>query len=152
VTARSAGGLRTGTATFPLTVTPPVGGDVESSPAGIQCGAGATLCSASFPVNTQVQLTATPMAGYAFVRWEGDCATVEILVCVVTVDNATTVAVVFVQVTPKCKCKDLSVTAPKREFGDSEGIRPGLTLTRFFFSINWKLRCTAAQARRAKAR
>jgi hypothetical protein len=131
--------------TFPVVVTPPVGGMVASSPGGISCGGAATtLCSANFTANTQVQLTATPMAGYRFVRWEGDCATVEILVCVVQVNKAISVAVVFVKVTPKCKCKDLTVTAPKREFGSAEGRRSdGSSLTRFFLSLDWRLRCTA---------
>jgi hypothetical protein len=136
---------------FPLTVTPPVGGNIVSSPAGIQCGGGATtLCSANFLANSTVQLTATPMAGYAFVRWEGDCATVEILVCVVVVNKATVVAAVFVKVTPKCKCKDLTVTAPKREFGSAEGVSAERTLTRFFFSLDWKLRCTAGTGKTCK--
>src|SRR5258708_37253437 len=41
-------------------------GTVQSSPPGISCG---SQCSGSFPVNTPVQLTATPDAGSTFDGW-----------------------------------------------------------------------------------
>jgi phospholipase C len=46
-------------------------GTVSSNPSGISCQ---PTCSASFPVNTQVTLTATPQAGSNFVEWQGACS------------------------------------------------------------------------------
>ena len=67
------------TATFnpaPVTLTVQLAGTgtgtVTSSPSGINCG---TTCSASFPVGTQVTLTAMPATGSAFVGWSGGACT-----------------------------------------------------------------------------
>lgn len=59
------------------------GGYVTSTPAGIDCGvAPHSLCTASFPKNTQVVLTATavgddasytPPKPFLFIGWAGDC-------------------------------------------------------------------------------
>jgi hypothetical protein len=46
-------------------------GTVVSSPAGINCGG---ICSASFPKNTNVTLTATPDAGSTFSGYSGACS------------------------------------------------------------------------------
>ena len=43
-------------------------GTVTSGPAGIDCGA---LCSAPFPFNEALTLTATPAAGSSFAGWSG---------------------------------------------------------------------------------
>jgi hypothetical protein len=57
---------------FPHLVVAKVGtGTVTSSPAGISCG---TTCTASFPVNATVTLTATPGSGSTFVGWSGACS------------------------------------------------------------------------------
>jgi uncharacterized repeat protein (TIGR03803 family) len=45
------------------------GGEVTSSPSGIDCG---STCSASFAPGTQVTLTATP-SGWNFGQWSGAC-------------------------------------------------------------------------------
>ena len=45
-------------------------GTVTSSPAGINCPA---TCSASFPQNTQVTLSATPATSDVFSSWSGGC-------------------------------------------------------------------------------
>jgi uncharacterized repeat protein (TIGR02543 family) len=51
------------------------GGTVTSSPAGINsCSSSSGTCSASFPLNTSVQLTATAQAGASFSNWYG-CST-----------------------------------------------------------------------------
>jgi len=42
-------------------------GTVTSAPAGINCGA---TCSAEFDENEVITLTATPDAGWHFIRWE----------------------------------------------------------------------------------
>jgi Divergent InlB B-repeat domain len=46
-------------------------GSVNSSPAGVACGAG---CSATFDSGQKVTLTATPDAGSRFAGWSGACA------------------------------------------------------------------------------
>ncbi len=59
-------------------------GTVVSQPAGLNCTA---TCSAEFPLNTVVTLTATPGAGQTFVGWTGAC-TGAASTCVVTIDEA----------------------------------------------------------------
>lgn len=58
---------------YQLSVTPPVlgTGAVTSTPPGINCP---STCSAKFPPNTQVQLTATPAQNYFFEGWNGACS------------------------------------------------------------------------------
>ncbi len=57
-----------------LTVTPPVGGKITSSPAGIDCSTTSTAgCVATFPRKTSVSLTAAPSTGYTFTSWGGAC-------------------------------------------------------------------------------
>jgi len=58
---------------YHLTVTPPAPGvgTVTSNPQGINCPA---TCSASFPPNTTVQLTATADGSYFFGGWSGGCS------------------------------------------------------------------------------
>ena len=76
---------------YQLTVTaPPAGaGTITSSPAGINCP---STCSASFPQNTKVTLTATPGANYFFAGWGGACSGTT---CVVTITAATSVSASF---------------------------------------------------------
>jgi len=51
-----------------------VGGSVSSAPAGITaCASSSGTCTASFPLNSTVVLTATPQAGYTFSGWYGSC-------------------------------------------------------------------------------
>jgi uncharacterized repeat protein (TIGR02543 family) len=52
-----------------LTVSVLGSGTVTSSPAGINCPGGA--CSAVFPLDSSVGLTATPSSGHNFVGWTG---------------------------------------------------------------------------------
>jgi len=62
----------TSATSFQLTVTAPTSGTgtVTSTPAGISCPG---TCSASFPANSQVALTATPIGSYSFSGWSGSC-------------------------------------------------------------------------------
>ncbi len=66
-------------------------GTVTSSPAGINCG---TTCNASFPLGTQVTLTATPSANSTFAGWTGgNCSTSPS--CVVTLTASENVTATF---------------------------------------------------------
>jgi uncharacterized repeat protein (TIGR02543 family) len=61
-------------ASFTLSISPtPTGGNVTSSPPGINCGSSGSTCSASFPSGITVTLMATSDTGYIFVGWSGDC-------------------------------------------------------------------------------
>jgi hypothetical protein len=56
---------------FNLNITPPVNGVITSNPTGINCGAN---CSATFPYNTLVTLTAVVNNGYVFATWDSSCS------------------------------------------------------------------------------
>ena len=74
-----------------LSVTVVGAGVVMSNPDGINCGA---TCSANFPENQIVTLTAIPKQGYVFAGWSGGgCGTTT--PCVVTLTNATSVTAQF---------------------------------------------------------
>ena len=66
-------------------------GTVTSDPAGINCGSD---CSAGFPHDTPVTLTATPASGSTFAGWEGEgCSGTG--TCVVVMDRVREVAATF---------------------------------------------------------
>ncbi|MGA6983680.1 MAG: alkaline phosphatase family protein [Candidatus Sulfotelmatobacter sp.] len=56
---------------YGVAVTTSGSGTVTSSPAGISCP---TTCSATFPQNTAITLTATPQTGDYFGGWSGGCS------------------------------------------------------------------------------
>ena len=64
-------------------------GTISSLPSGIDCGG---ICSATFPTNTQVALTAIPDTNSKFSGWSGDCVGTD---CNVTLDGLKSVAAVF---------------------------------------------------------
>ena len=66
------------------------GGTVTSSPAGIDCGVD---CSESYPYNTEVELTATPVERSVFTGWSGACTGTG--TCQVTLDQARSVTATF---------------------------------------------------------
>ncbi len=61
----------TNTYTFTVTTSGTGTGTVTSTPGGIDCGA---TCSASYPFNTQITLTAVPSSGSIFEGFSGGCA------------------------------------------------------------------------------
>ncbi|MBK7660146.1 MAG: hypothetical protein IPJ28_13840 [Betaproteobacteria bacterium] len=67
-------------------------GTVTSSPVGVNCGA---TCSALFPFNTVVTLTATPNAGNSFTGWTGNAACAGTGTCTVTMNAAQSVTANF---------------------------------------------------------
>jgi hypothetical protein len=76
---------------FQITVTaPPAGGTVTSSPKGIACP---STCTATFPQNTQLKLTATPASTYSFAGWSGACSGMG--ACTVTVNSTEKVTATF---------------------------------------------------------
>jgi hypothetical protein len=85
-----------------LTVTLPVGGKVTSTPAGINCGLGATDCTELYPSGTVVTLRATELINpktnisYSFDHWEGACSG-QGIVCTISVTGATSTKAVFVR-------------------------------------------------------
>jgi hypothetical protein len=75
---------------FGLSVTSEGGGQVSSTPGGIDCG---YSCDAAFDAGTVVTLTATPDAGSLFAGWSGDCSGTGS--CQVTMDQARSVYATF---------------------------------------------------------
>ena len=67
-------------------------GVIESAPAGLSCSSD---CSADFPAETAVTLTATPASGYSFSGWGGACAG-SIPTCVVSLNLGQNVSASFV--------------------------------------------------------
>ncbi|MGI9101081.1 MAG: Ig-like domain-containing protein [Terriglobales bacterium] len=68
-------------------------GTVTGSPGPINCGA---TCTAFFPVNTTVTLTATPAAGSTFGGWSSNCVSSSSSnVCTVMVVGTDTVTAIF---------------------------------------------------------
>jgi uncharacterized repeat protein (TIGR02543 family) len=65
-------------------------GTVSSSPAGIDCG---SICSADFPKNTSVSLTATAATGSTFTGWSGACS--GNAACTLVMDDAKSVTASF---------------------------------------------------------
>ncbi|NCP71924.1 DUF285 domain-containing protein [archaeon] len=59
---------------YTLNLTKTIGGTVETYPSGINCLESQTNCSATFPDQQSVQLNATPVSGYVFEGWSGDCS------------------------------------------------------------------------------
>jgi hypothetical protein len=75
-----------------LTVTLSGTGTVTSSPGGISCPSGA--CSAAFPLDSTVVLTATPTAPATAVVWGGGCAPSG-TTCTATLNTNETISVTF---------------------------------------------------------
>ena len=72
-------------------------GTITSSPVGVDCG---LTCSAQFPFNTVVTLTASAAGGSTFTGWSGNAACSGTGTCVVTMNAAQSVTANFVVGTP----------------------------------------------------
>ncbi|MBK1642811.1 hypothetical protein CKO12_13210 [Chromatium okenii] len=77
---------------YPLTITLAGKGSVSSDPTGVTCSS--TTCSGSFPIDTEVTLTANPLTGFTFSGWSGTC-TNKTGTCAVTMSKAQTVTATF---------------------------------------------------------
>jgi uncharacterized repeat protein (TIGR02543 family) len=73
----------------------PAGGDVKSSPAGIDCTGGSSGCQASYTDGTAVTLTATPDANSDFTGWTGDGCSGAQPTCTVAMSQARSVTASF---------------------------------------------------------
>ncbi|MDP3824311.1 MAG: PQQ-dependent sugar dehydrogenase [Burkholderiales bacterium] len=82
------------TGQFALQVITQGSGSVASSPAGIACGSD---CSETYPQNTSVTLSATPLSGATFSGWSGACAGTG--ACTVVMSATRTVTATFTQIT-----------------------------------------------------
>jgi hypothetical protein len=71
-------------------------GTVDSSPAGIDCGAS---CAADFQAGTAVTLTARPAAGSVFAGWTGACAGQTGATCTVTMNEDLAAGATFAVIT-----------------------------------------------------
>ena len=90
---------RTATATFvaapvPLTVNVAGNGNVSGGSGAVNCGNGATICSATFAANATVTLVATPSTGGTFVGWTGACGGTS-TACTVLMNQAKSVTATF---------------------------------------------------------
>ena len=77
--------------TYEVTVAVTGEGQVTTADAALACP---DRCTAAYPENTQVTLTATPTSGYTFSRWEGACQGTEPS-CAVEVSGDKQVTAVF---------------------------------------------------------
>jgi hypothetical protein len=59
--------------TLTVVVSPSNGGMVISNIGGITCGFGGSVCTATYPATTVVQLSALAAAGFAFGGWSANC-------------------------------------------------------------------------------
>ena len=76
----------------PLSISVIGSGLVTSSPEGIFCP---NICETSLMMNSQVTLTAKPVAGFAFSSWGGACSGITGTECIVTVDGQRAVSAIF---------------------------------------------------------
>lgn len=84
-------GRKPSATTYTLSVTKSGSGTVNSSPAGIACGAD---CSENYANGTAVTLTATPASGNTFKGWSGACAGTS-LSCTLSMTAARSVTAMF---------------------------------------------------------
>jgi uncharacterized repeat protein (TIGR02543 family) len=86
------------TATFTPVVQLSVGvngnGNVSGESGAINCGANGNVCSANFPIDSTVTLTATPAVGETFAGWSGACGGTT-TTCTVLMSSAKSVTATF---------------------------------------------------------
>ena len=111
-------------------------GYIQSSPSGIDCGwLDRTACSRDYLRGTPVTLTATPIDGWTFVRWDGDC-TGTTTTCDVSMEEARDVRAIF-----EITRIPLTVTKPGNGSGLVTSTPPDYTTAEF--GINCGSTCSA---------
>ena len=116
VTANFSGGT-TGGSGFTLSVS--VSGNGAVTGGGINCGAGATICSSpNHAAGSTATLTATPAAGATFTGWSGACSGTA-TTCTVTFDASKTVVATFSGGAAGTFPLNVSVSGPGRVTGTS---------------------------------
>ena len=80
-------------------------GTIASDPAGIDCG---SVCLATFPDGSAVELTPTPASGSTFTGWSGDCSGTG--TCVVTMSEARSVVADFTEDPPPPVVPTVTIT------------------------------------------
>jgi len=93
-------------------------GTITSTPTGIDCGNGDTMCAASFATGGSVTLTATPDSLSAFVGWGGDCSGES--TCKLTMSSARSAKAVFVPL------RTLAVSKPGNGLGTVTSVPAGI--------------------------
>ena len=102
--------------TYAVTVTKQSGGVVSSDPAGILCGGADKQCKARF---STAKLTATPNAGYEFIKWTG-CQSSEGNICYIDASGKMSLKAVFKKL-PK-----FTVRITKNKLGSITSLPEGL--------------------------
>ncbi len=102
---------------YTLTVTKTAGGDVSSSPAGIDCG---TDCAEKYVDGTTAKLTAAPDANRKLSAWSGACSASASTTCAVLLDGDKTVGAAFVW-----EKRKLTVARPGNGYVAASGINCG---------------------------
>lgn len=102
---------------YALSVSTSGHGVLSSTPAGIDCG---TTCTANFPANEQVTLTAVADSGYRLDSWGGACAATPASSnsCTLPMDAAQSVSVTFAETTTPNVTLSVSVAGPGLVIGD----------------------------------
>ncbi|TQV87083.1 InlB B-repeat-containing protein [Aliikangiella coralliicola] len=105
---------------YSLNVTATTGGSVVSNPAGINCG---NDCSETYLENTQVTLTATPINGYEFIGWSGNCSGTT--TCQLTMSQSRQAVATFSEIPPAQYNLSVTTTTGGTVSSTPEGINCG---------------------------
>ena len=87
-------------------------GTVTSAPAGIDCAGAGSICTALFPADSSVVLTASPAAGSTFASWTG-CTSTNGNQCTVAMDSDKAVTANFAATPAATKPTTPAAPAPK---------------------------------------
>ncbi|MBZ4193557.1 MAG: right-handed parallel beta-helix repeat-containing protein [Candidatus Contendobacter sp.] len=117
---------------YPLAVNKIGGnGTVISDPVGINCDSGCPAMTTEFLEGTSVTLVATPVAGYTFTGWFGDCTG---MTCTITMDAAKTVTAQFANIPTYILTATKTGTGTGTVTSDPAGIYCGATCGAGFMS------------------
>jgi uncharacterized protein YjiK len=116
-------------------------GTITSSPSGISCGSD---CTQEYSNTTSVTLTATPSAGFSFVRWEGACTGSGS--CVVSMTSDRNVRAVFEEIDNSLFTLTVATTGSGQVSSNPAGIDCGADCSeQYQANTNVTLTATAEQ-------